>query len=289
MIPSERIIVIGVDYSDFCIPAVDEALRMAAYAAGARLVPMLALPGGPLTHPDGAAALGAELVERSKENLVRMLGVRAQAVGLSLPPITPSVRFGRPADALLEEARESHATHILVGTRGRRGLEHLLLGSVAEEVTRKATCTVMVARAPDVRAPFSMTEPPVTEPQKATEEEEDTQELPRAVWDDASRRDDDAEDAGAVPAQVLSEAQVESGSVVLHVLDVASGQAFAAAFDDLETVRVEPLEGAWVPAPSSSARARAARAAIEEARRTPAVAQLLQEIQRERGREAGPK
>lgn len=274
MNPSERILVIGVDYSDFCIPAVDEALRMAAFAAGARLVPVLALPGGPITHPDSAAALGAELVERSKDNLVRLLGVRAQALGLSLPPITPSVRFGRPADALLAEAKESHATHIFVGTRGRRGLEHFLLGSVAEEVTKNATCSVIVARAPEGASVSAMTEPPVTEPQKADEEEEDTQELPRSVWDDASRRDED-EDSAAPPAQVLSEPHIEGSRLVLHILDVASGQAFVASFDDPETVRVEPLEGDWVPAPSSAARARAARAAVAEAKRTPETFERL--------------
>ena len=284
MIPSERILVIGVDYSDFCIPAVDEALRMAAYAPGARLIPLLALPGGPLTHPDSAAALGAELVERSKENLARLLGVRANALGVSLPPITPSVRFGKAADSLLAEARESHATHILVGTRGRRGLEHLLLGSVAEEVARHATCSVVVARAADGEQGFSATEPPVTVPQKADEEEEDTQELPRAVWDDAGRREADSEDdeAGTEPAQVLSEPHLEGGRLVLHVLDVTTGQAFVAAFNDLQSVRVEPLEGDWVPAPSSAARARAARAATDEARRTPkAFELLLEQITRE--------
>lgn len=281
MIPSERIFVIGVDYSDFCIPAVDEALRLSAAASGARLVPLLALPGGPLTHPESAATLGAELVERSKDNLVRLLGVRAQALGLSLPPVTPNVRFGRPAEALLTEAKESQATHIFVGTRGRRGLEHLLLGSVAEEVTRRATCSVLVARTQGLATASVMTEPPVTEPQKADEEEEDTQELPRSVWDDASRREED-EDASAAPAQVLSEPHIEGGRLVLHVLDVASGQAFVASFDDPETVKVEPLEGDWVPAPASAARARAARAAVAEAKRAPELFErLLSELARE--------
>ncbi len=280
MIPSERILVIGVDYSDFCIPAVDEALKMGASAPGARLIPMLALPGGPITHPESAAALGAELVERSKDNLVRLLGVRAQALGVSLPPITPSVRFGRPAESLLAEAKESHATHIFVGTRGRRGLEHFLLGSVAEEVTKSASCSVLVARAPEGAAVSAMTEPPVTEPQRADEEEEDTQELPRSVWDDANRREEDEESA-APPAQILSEPHIEGGRLVLHVLDVASGQAFVAAFDNLETVRVEPLEGDWVPAPSSAARARAARAAVAEAKRTREIfEQLSAELER---------
>lgn len=277
----ERILVIGVDYSDFCIPAVDEALRLSAGAPGARLIPLLALPGGPTTSPPSAAAESAELVERSKENLVRLVDVRARALGIALPPITPAVRFGAPAECLLSEAREHHATHIVVGTRGRRGMSHLLLGSVAEEVTRNAECSVLVARSPHSNPAFSTdltSEPPVTEPQRAGEEDEDTQELPRSVWEAGSSVEGNGD--GPPPAAlVLSEPHVESGRVVLPVLDRASGQAFIVSFDDMSTVRVDPLEGDWVPAPSSSARARAARAATEEAARSPeAFERLFAEI-----------
>jgi hypothetical protein len=45
------------------------------------------------------------------------------------------------------------------------------------------------------------------------------------------------------------------------VLDAPSGQVFVCAFESEEGVSVEPLEGSWVPAPSSAARARVARIA----------------------------
>ena len=54
--------------------------------------------------------------------------------------------------------------------------------------------------------------------------------------------------------------------VVLHVLDVRSGQTFVCSFTDFASVSVEPLEGQWVPQPTSDERARAARFALEEAR-----------------------
>jgi universal stress protein A len=43
-------------------------------------------------------------------------------------------------------AREESADLIAIGTHGRRGFPHLLLGSVAEDVIRHAPCPVMTAR-----------------------------------------------------------------------------------------------------------------------------------------------
>ena len=51
-----------------------------------------------------------------------------------------------PADKIVEVARNRHADLIVMGTQGRTGLPHLLLGSVAERVVRLAPCPVMVTR-----------------------------------------------------------------------------------------------------------------------------------------------
>src|SRR6187402_1653619 len=93
---SERTIIVGVDYSDFCIPAVDEALRIAAGAPGTRLMPLLALPGGLPSSPSAAEDLTKDVVSRSEENLMRLVEARGQALGLALPLVIPSVRFGLP-------------------------------------------------------------------------------------------------------------------------------------------------------------------------------------------------
>lgn len=54
------------------------------------------------------------------------------------------VREGHPADEILSAA-EDHDL-VVMGTHGRSGLEHLLLGSVTEKVIRHATCPVLVIR-----------------------------------------------------------------------------------------------------------------------------------------------
>ena len=56
------------------------------------------------------------------------------------------VTHGDPAGEILALAEDVQADLILVGTHGRQGLKRLLMGSVAEQVVRNATCPVLVMR-----------------------------------------------------------------------------------------------------------------------------------------------
>lgn len=56
-----------------------------------------------------------------------------------------SMRLGDPRVAVLKEARRRGADLLALGTRGRSNLGRMLLGSVASEVLRTATCDVLVA------------------------------------------------------------------------------------------------------------------------------------------------
>jgi nucleotide-binding universal stress UspA family protein len=51
-----------------------------------------------------------------------------------------------PADAIVAYARAAGIDVIVLGTEGRRGVERLLLGSVAERVVRTAPCPVLTVR-----------------------------------------------------------------------------------------------------------------------------------------------
>ncbi len=57
------------------------------------------------------------------------------------------LRDGAPADAICDQAREIGADLIVMGTRGRTGLAHVLLGSVAQRVLKIAPCPVLTVRA----------------------------------------------------------------------------------------------------------------------------------------------
>jgi universal stress protein A len=53
---------------------------------------------------------------------------------------------GDPVDTILQVASEGGFDLIVMGTHGRRGLTHLLIGSVAEKVVRQAACPVLTVR-----------------------------------------------------------------------------------------------------------------------------------------------
>jgi universal stress protein A len=59
---------------------------------------------------------------------------------------------GTPAEAIVDYAADRGMDLIVMGTHGRGGFAHLLLGSVAEQVVRTATCPVLTVRAKQAAA-----------------------------------------------------------------------------------------------------------------------------------------
>jgi nucleotide-binding universal stress UspA family protein len=55
---------------------------------------------------------------------------------------------GVPHEEIVNKATESGAELIVLGTHGRKGLDHLLFGSTAERVVRNASCPVLTVRLP---------------------------------------------------------------------------------------------------------------------------------------------
>lgn len=65
-----------------------------------------------------------------------------------LPPerVTRFVRVGTPFVEIVRYAREQNIDLIVIGSHGRSGLAHALMGSVAEKVVQKAPCAVLTVR-----------------------------------------------------------------------------------------------------------------------------------------------
>jgi len=53
---------------------------------------------------------------------------------------------GKPADAIMEIAKDESADLVVVGSHGRTGLDRLLMGSVAERVIVLSSCAVLVVK-----------------------------------------------------------------------------------------------------------------------------------------------
>jgi nucleotide-binding universal stress UspA family protein len=62
------------------------------------------------------------------------------------------VMMGDPGIGILQVAKRLRANLIVMATHGRKGVRHLLLGSVAERVIREAPCPVLTVRPQETRA-----------------------------------------------------------------------------------------------------------------------------------------
>lgn len=133
-------ILVPVDFS----PSSDAALALARNHfpdASLRLLHVLDLkrsaPGDRLASPLHAG----EVVENAEEQINARLQTLAQ------PNDQTAVLVGDPAERILWATEHWKPQLILMGTHGRTGLAHLLVGSVAEEVVRKAHVPVLVTKA----------------------------------------------------------------------------------------------------------------------------------------------
>lgn len=91
-------------------------------------------------------ALSFDLVQKLEDDVNRALDkLRQRAVEAGVRTSTVSVA-GLAVEAIHSQA-EAGMDLIVMGTHGRTGFKHLLLGSVAERVLRSSTCPVLTVRA----------------------------------------------------------------------------------------------------------------------------------------------
>lgn len=90
-----------------------------------------------------------KLVQSVEESVVAELTVWAEEFSLDLERVTTLSRMGIPFREIVRLADEQSVDLIVMGTLGRTGLKHVLLGSVAENVLKLANCPVLVVRSHD--------------------------------------------------------------------------------------------------------------------------------------------
>jgi nucleotide-binding universal stress UspA family protein len=142
-------ILVATDFS----PASEAALAWARdlaqqYAARLSLLHVV-------TDPRATGVLTSEVyVPASPETQERLVREARERLEQALPPDERrqfggmiEARIGDVAETILETARDQKVDLIVMGTHGRHGIAHLLLGSVAERVLRDAPCPVLTAHA----------------------------------------------------------------------------------------------------------------------------------------------
>ncbi len=88
--------------------------------------------------------LEKEIAEGAEKMMDRFCGDKLQGYA----NFEKSVVSGIPYEEIVAKAEAINADLIIMGTHGRKGLDHMLFGSTAERVVRTARCPVMTVRLP---------------------------------------------------------------------------------------------------------------------------------------------
>lgn len=149
MSPKFRKMLVPVDFSPSSTAAIRYAVDLARAFNGtvhvlhAWEVPTYLRPDLTIWSGEISATL-ADQVRLGAENAMREF---AKSNGLEgNPAVTFEVVQGTPYNAILTVAKDSGFDLVVMGTHGRTGISHVLLGSVAEKVVRHARCPVLTIR-----------------------------------------------------------------------------------------------------------------------------------------------
>ena len=140
---SFRRILIAVDGSAASTDAARKGLELAA-ALSAQVATIYAVEP-PVDYSSEAGIPPGELLQVANRDDEAVALALRRAVHIPDGAVH-HVRAGRPADAIVDVARDWSADLIVVGSHGRSGVGRVLLGSVAESVVRRAPCPVLVVR-----------------------------------------------------------------------------------------------------------------------------------------------
>jgi nucleotide-binding universal stress UspA family protein len=135
-----------IDFSDASRAAMEVAADLAK-RFGAELVLLHAYPIPGYTFPDGSAVASSRMLQELADEAARHLEEwRQLAVKAGAKRVVVETAVGDPAGEIVRLAQETKADLVVMGTHGRTGIEHALMGSIAERVVRRAKCPVLTVR-----------------------------------------------------------------------------------------------------------------------------------------------
>jgi universal stress protein A len=146
---SIRSILVPVDFSENSRRALDYASSLASrYGAAIDVIHVYSVPE--FLPPDTLGVTGyptselVALVQGNAETELTKLTEEAARNGISIR--RTRAEPGIPAQVILDAIKQDGYDLVVMGTQGRSGLAHVLLGSVAERVVRHADCPVLTVR-----------------------------------------------------------------------------------------------------------------------------------------------
>lgn len=165
---------VGVDFDDSGDDAIVDALRWLGENPNRVVRALHVLDPNQVArdnHVQPALLAKEQALSRAPQELLHWIAQMAQMRGLVFDErIHAHARIGKPVETMLQFAIDYDASLLIVGTNSRRGVERLVLGSVAEMLVRNARCPVLVARPVDYTGAIKtrLPEPPYAPGQEST-------------------------------------------------------------------------------------------------------------------------
>ena len=141
-------IVVGTDGSETATAAVETAVELAKLS-GAKLEIVSAyqpIPQSRLREEESGISGDISHTINPREDVQLVLGNAAAVAKKADVEVVTHPREGDPADAILDVAEENDADLVLVGNKGMTGARRFLLGSVPNNVSHHAPCSVIIVR-----------------------------------------------------------------------------------------------------------------------------------------------
>jgi nucleotide-binding universal stress UspA family protein len=165
------LILVGIDYSTASELALQRALELAVVHPNAELHVVHVLPT--FETPPSADAAGDEKMDTISIDpaayqqlqtyvAVSLAAFEKQRQGVPCKPVkvVSHLRVHAPAHEIAQLASDLEADLVIVGMYGRSNITRILLGSVAESVTRLAPCPVLVFRPKGIPPEYPKIQPP---------------------------------------------------------------------------------------------------------------------------------
>ena len=140
-------ILLPTDFSDYSKAAAAYASEFAdRFGAELHILHVLQDLVAMVPEPGLAFPPPGDYMQELQESAEKALAQLPQPPLKDASRVIRETRQGPPFVEIIRYARESEIDLIVMGTHGRSGLAHILLGSVAEKVVRKSPCPVLTVR-----------------------------------------------------------------------------------------------------------------------------------------------
>jgi|SRR5215831_11011742 len=135
-----------IDFSETSRAALRTAVALGG-RLGAELVLLHVYQMPSVALPDGFVVAGAEEMARLGRDVDEgMKTWRADAEAMGATQVRTETAIGPTAAEIERVASEGGFDIVVMGTHGRTGIAHALLGSTAEKLVRRAPCPVLTVR-----------------------------------------------------------------------------------------------------------------------------------------------